>query len=323
MTKKKNEIKKINLNKEKNFISAVVYTHNNEDDIKYFLNSIFNLLKEKFEHFEIICVDDKSTDNTCKVIREVASNFEDTVVSIVTMSYYQGLEASMNAGIDLAIGDFLLEFSMPIIDYDLKLIMDVYYKCLEGNDIVSARPEGKTRFTSKIFYTIFNRYSNVRNRVGTESFCIISRRAINRVVDINKTIPYRKVLYANCGLKYFVLDYSPLDNKKKKIDKKEHIIRKDMAMDSLVLFTDVAAKVAITMSILMMIVLVGTILYTVIIFFTSHPIAGWTTTMLLLSFAMFVLFAILTIIIKYLDVIINLIFKDKNYLIESIDKITR
>ena len=41
-------------NKEKNFVSAVVYVHNSETRIMEFLKTIIEVLEENFEHSEII-----------------------------------------------------------------------------------------------------------------------------------------------------------------------------------------------------------------------------------------------------------------------------
>lgn len=64
-------------------------------------------------------------------------------------------------------------------------------------------------------------------------------------------------------------------------------------------------------------------IYTVSIFLMAKPIEGWTTTMLLLSFAFFGIFVILMIMLKYLSILIDLIFKKEKYLIESIYKINK
>ena len=58
----------MSLNKEKNFVSAVVYLYNNEREVAGFLNTVNGLLKENFEKYEIICVNDCSTDNTVKAV---------------------------------------------------------------------------------------------------------------------------------------------------------------------------------------------------------------------------------------------------------------
>jgi dolichol-phosphate mannosyltransferase len=52
----------------------------------------------------------------------------------------------------------------------------------------------------------------------------------------------------------------------------------------------------------------------------STPVAGWTTTIFFMSFAFFGLFGILTIIIKYLQILVDLVFRRKKYSFESIEK---
>lgn len=310
-------------NKEKNFISAVVYVHNNEKEIGNFLEKINEKLNSNFEKYEIICVNDSSIDDSVKEIKKVADNINGTIVSIINMSYYQGIELSMNAGVDLAIGDFVYEFDNINIDYDLDTIIKVYQESLKGFDIVSAKANKKERLTSRIFYKLYNKNSNSMYQIHTESFRIISRRAINRVKAMNKTIPYRKAIYANCGLKLNVIKYDVVKDFNNKLNKEIKDTRIGLAIDSIILFTDVSYKVAIFMSLFMMIVAIITGIYTIVVFLCGQPIAGWTTTMLLLSFAFFGIFAILTIMIKYLSILIDLIFKKQKYLIESIEKITK
>ncbi len=85
-------------NKEKNFVSAVIYVHNAERRIEEFLGIIINLLEDNFEHSEIICVDDCSDDNSVELIRKCSKNATYTSVSVVNMSHFHGLELAMDAG---------------------------------------------------------------------------------------------------------------------------------------------------------------------------------------------------------------------------------
>lgn len=311
------------VNKEKNFISAVIYVHNNEKEIQYFLEKLDDILNKNFDKFEIICVNDASTDKSVELIKKIANKIPNTMMSIVNMSYYQGLELSMNAGVDLAIGDFVYEFDNILIDYDLKVIIDVYQKSLKGYDIVSAKSNGKKHLSSRLFYAIFNKNSNSAYKIDTETFRIISRRAINRVNSMSKTTPYRKAMYAKCGLKITSIVYRNVKDIKTKFTKENSNTRKDLAIDSIILFTDVSYKFAITMLIIMMLVAIFTGVYTIVMFLCAQPIEGWTTTMLLLSFGFFGIFLVLLIVIKYLSILIDLIFKKQEYIIESVEKITK
>lgn len=308
-------------NKEKNFISAVLYVHNNEMQIVDTLKRINEILSNNFEKYEIICVNDYSTDKSAEQIRGFADNIKGSMISILNMSYYQGIELSMNAGVDLAIGDFVFEFDNIEMDYSKETIIEVYYQSLKGFDIVSAAPKKPMKKTSILFYNVFNGYSNNPNKLKTEAFRILSRRAINRVQSMNKTIPYRKAIYANCGLKIDTIYYDSI--MKKNMNRDDGDFRKNIAIESLILFTDIAYKAAIFMTLLMIIGIVLVGIYTVVVFVSQQPVAGWTTTMLFLSVVFFGVFAILAIVIRYLSIIVDLIFKKQKYMIESIEKITK
>lgn len=309
------------INKEKNFISAIIYVHNNEEEIANTLNNMNNVLEANFEKYEIICVNDCSKDGSVKKIKEAAENIQGLVISVLNMSYYQGIELSMDAGVDLAIGDFVFEFDNAYMDYKAETIMNIYYHSLKGFDIVSASPKTRMKTSSMLFYKLFNSYSNNPNQLKTETFRILSRRAINRVQSMNKTIPYRKAVYSNCGLKVDTLYYEiSSSDARVNVNVNE---RKELAIESLILFTDIAYKFTLFIALLMMIGIIGVVIYTISIFMTKQPVAGWTTMMLLLSIGLFGIFSILAIIIRYLSIIIELIFKKQKYMIESIEKITK
>ena len=295
-------------NKEKNFISAVVYVNNDEKEIKNFLEKINNVFYENFLKYEIICVNDCSTDNSYEEIKKWRNGIKQTNLSltIINMSIYQGRELAINAGVDLAIGDFVFEFDNIVMDYEPNIIMDVYRKALEDYDIVNSSSNGKKYKSSILFYKIFNTFSNNQYKLDTETFRILSRRAINRIHSMNKTI---------------TIKYESDKKSKNKLNKRQRKERQKNAIDSLILFTDISYKFSIIMSLIMMIVTMIVAIYTICIFISSSPIRGWTTTMLFLSFGFFGMFVIFTIIVKYLSIIVNLIFKKSKYIIESVEKI--
>lgn len=306
------------LSKEKNFISAVVYVHNDADVIKEFTKNLYATLKQNFLKFELIFVNDASTDNSVEAIREVTGSFEGCATSILSMSYHQGTEMAMNAGVDLSIGDFVYEFDSILMDYEADMIFDLYKESLKGFDIVSASPKNGQRISSKLFYKVFNKFANMEYMLSTERFRVISRRAINRVNSLSKTIPYRQAVYANCGLKLKTIEYKGTKNvKSNKKDKSE------LAVNSLLLFTDVAYKVTRLMAVVMMLLTLCMAIYAAIVFVMGQPIEGWTTLVLIISGSFFGLFAILTMIVKYEAVILDLNFKKKEYVFESIEKISK
>lgn len=310
-------------NKEKNFVSAVIYVHNAEVRVGNFLKNIIDVLEENFEYSEIICVNDSSTDDSCSRIKEASQNAGSTSLSIIHMSYFHGLEAAMNAGVDLAIGDFVFEFDDTVFDFEKEEIMQVYQRSQQGYDIVSAVPNRRERFSSSVFYHIFDRFTSLGFKMHTESFRILSRRVINRVSSMNKTVPYRKAIYAAQGLKSDVIRYEPNHLENVRYDKQERRYRFELAVDSFVLFTELGYRFSIAMTVFMMLMSAFMVLYSIAVFATSHPVAGWTTTILFLSVAFLGLFGILTVVIKYLQLLVNLVFKRKHYSFEGIEKLTK
>lgn len=308
--------------KEKNFISVVIYVHNAEERIATFLEVMISVIEKHFEHSEIICVNDYSDDDSVHVIKKTAQKAKTASITILSMSYFHGLEAAMNAGVDLSIGDFVFEFDNTVLDFEHDMIMEIYSRALQGYDIVSAVPDRKEKFTSGLFYRVFDYFTDLSYKMSTESFRVLSRRVINRINSMNKMIPYRKAVYANCGLKTDRIEYKVRNDMHGKTDAREKKYRAGLAVDSLILFTEVGYRFSKVMTVLMMCMSIFMIVYSIVIYTSFHPVAGWTTTILVLSVAFFGLFGVLTIIIKYLQLLVDLVFKRKHYSFESIEKLT-
>lgn len=99
--------------------------------------------------------------------------------------------------------------------------------------------------------------------------------------------------------------------------------RFDLASEALILFTDFGYKFSSFMAFLMMFISIAAVVYAILIYLISKPIEGWTTTIIFISISFFALFVVLTIVIKYLKIILDLIFKKKYYNFESIEKLTK
>jgi len=266
-------------------------------------------------------VNDCSTDNTVKAVEAFCEENSVKSLTLINTSFFQGVESAMVAGVDISIGDFVFEFDSCLVDYSEDMIMSVYRKSLEGNDVVFAVPKGAGRTTSKLFYSLFNRFSDMQYKIKTQRFSIISRRGINRVKSMGVKTVYRKAVYASCGLPVADFDYTP-ETVLKSADTQK-AVKQELALNSLILFTDIGYKISITLSFMMAAVLMLAGIYTVVIFLSANPVAGWTTTMLVISFGFFGLFLLLAFVLKYLSLILNLVFTKKQYVVESIRKITK
>lgn len=305
--------------KEKKLISVILYLYNNENTVLEFLDLIIEQTDKLFEQFEIIIVNDCSTDASVQKLKNAAF-LKPYQISIIQMSFHQGVELCMNAGLDLSTGDFVYEFDSIIIDYDKNLIEQSFRKILEGYDIVSVSPVSNEKTSSNLFYKTYNYFSKSSYKLRSDRFRILSRRAINRSFSISATIPYRKAMYINSGLKIATLEYQKLNQLKATSEKS--YLRKKTAIDALIIYTNLAFSVSVTISLLLLFCTLSIIIYTIFIYFgKDKPIEGWTTIMLLLSGGFSGFFLLSAIIIKYLSLILELVFKKKSYIQENIEKI--
>ena len=311
--------------KEKKFISLVVYLHDAAPYLKYFLDTVLPLCENNFEQFELVCVDDACMDGTVDLLKEYVEGRQvKAMVSVVHMSFFQGLESAMNAGRDIAIGDFVYEFDDIFVDYEPDVILEVYRRLIAGSDIVAASSRGKLRLTSRIFYALFNRTSRGNGKIGPETFRIVSRRAINRIKSMGQYIPYRKAVYMNCGLRAQTFEYESKDVDVRIRNKTVASERTSLAFESFIYFTNVLERASAIICGVFLVATLGMGVYLVHDFFSADkPVEGWLSTMGVLCLGFFGVFALLTIILKYLSVMLNLIFKHQRYLVSDIEKVVK
>ena len=290
--------------KEKNFISAVVYLHNDGARAVEFCRAASAELDAHFAQYELVVVDDACTDDTVEQLR--AWGREQTApLTILRMSMYHGLENAMNAGLDAAIGDYVYEFDSTELCYPAELIIKAYQTALQGSDIVSVCPR-TVRGGSSLFYKVFNAHSQSAYRLRTDAFRLVTRRAINRVHASSAHLPYRKAAYAASGLKMTDLEFDGRLTIKSKG-------RFNLALDSLALYTNAGFKASMTITLCMLVLALAELVYTLVVFATGHPVAGWTTTMFVITVGFAGLFAVLTIVVKYLSLLLELTFKQQKY----------
>lgn len=309
---------------EKKFVSFVIYLHNDAERTEHFFKTVMPVIDSYFEQYELICVNDESTDDTIDKVRAFAKESgRGNIINLIHMGFYQGMESSMNAGRDISIGDFVYEFDDLTADYDPKILIDAYEKLLTGYDIVSVSGNRPKKLTSRLFYSLYNRTSRGNGKIGSETFRILSRRAINRVKSMGRYIPYRKAVYANCGLKTTTLSYELAEGKKTESRRPaDSSMRTALAFDSFIYFTSFLEKLSLTISVVFLAFSLIMGIYIITDYFNVRkPVEGWMSTMGFLSIGFFGVFALLTIILKYLSVLLNLIFRQQRYLVSDVEKL--
>ena len=96
--------------------------------------------------------------------------------------------------------------------------------------------------------------------------------------------------------------------------------RLDLAIDSLVLYTDFGYRLSIVVAIAKAFMAVCELGYTIAIYAVGKPVSGWTTTMFVLTLGLLGLFAIFIVVLKYLSLILRMTFQKQSYQVENIEK---
>ncbi len=306
------------MEKDKNFISAVVRLSDEKKHVQPFLKRLTEQLGERFAQYELIFVNDASRDGSAEAVRSFLKEMEDAPpVTMVHMSLHQSLELVMQAGVDMAVGDFVYEFDSMQTCWPQEFLYKAYENCIGGSDIVAVSPQKNRGVFSAVFYKMFNSSSGSKYQLRTDAFRILSRRAINRIRAISDTTPFRKAAYAACGLRVEYLCY------KGDAGTMNENLRAARAVDALVVYTNLAFKGSLCIAGLMLTLMLVAVVYTVVVYFGvgPAPASGWTTTMLVLTGGFFGVFLILAVVLKYLALLVELVFKKQKYLIESVEKV--
>lgn len=312
------------MKKEPKFVSVVAYVRNDEDLIAPFLSHTMNYVSSLFEKCELILVNDDSTDGSIGAIHKFYDDAPPAyMVSIVKLGKVQGLEAAMNIGRDMAIGDYVYEFDDLHTDYAVDVIEQAYRRCLDGNDIVSVSGNYKMRFSSKLYYSIYNRFSRSQYPIGQETARLLSRRAINRIKSVGNSVPYRKAVYMNCGLKAdrIVFDVAKSARNNHRMSSNDE--RMNLAINSFIYFTDVMEKLSLGACVAFILIALAVIVYAIwSLFMDNHLASGWVSLMGFISIGFIGIFGIMTIVLRYLGVLIDLSYRQQHHLIEDIEKIS-
>ena len=193
-------------------ISIVVSCLNEEDSIPLFYKEIKKVSNSmKNVTFEIIFVDDGSTDNTLSIIKSLRD--EDKSVRYISFSRNFGKEAAMYAGLKASTGDYV-----TVMDADLqdppKLIPKMYeYLTKEDYDIVGTRrvtrkgePVIRSMF-ARLFYKIINSMSDIEMVSGARDFRLMKRYVVDSILSMKEYNRYSKGLFSFVGFKTKWLEY--------------------------------------------------------------------------------------------------------------------
>ena len=194
-------------------LSLVVPCYNEAENIANFQNAVIDAFRNCSYNFEIIFVDDGSTDATLHELRK-AFKKQLCPVKVISFSRNFGKEAGIFAGMKHASGDYI-----SLIDADLQQRPEIVRNMVEllddqpEIDVVAAyqdrRNEGKIlSFFKKGFYQLINKLSDVNLKSDASDFRTFRRSVAESILSMGECHRFSKGIFAWVGFKTQYIPYT-------------------------------------------------------------------------------------------------------------------
>jgi len=194
-------------------VSIIVPCFNEEKNIRVLTEQLIDVLA-KYENYELLFIDDGSTDKTLQHIKELSAN--EHKIKYISFSRNFGHQNALKAGFDHAVGDCVISMDSDL-QHPVELIDQMIQKWKEGFEVIyTIREDGPElpmfkRLTSHIFYKFINRISNTMIPERSADFRLLDRVVVDVLKDINESFLFVRgmiswVGFKQCGIRYAAND---------------------------------------------------------------------------------------------------------------------
>jgi len=190
--------------------SIVVPIYNEKENLPELHRRVSEVMTKTRKPWELVLVDDGSTDGSTDMIRELAK--KDKHIRPVIFARNFGHQIAITAGWDYARGD-----AVVIIDADLQdppeLILEMAEKWKEGYEVVyavRAEREGESWFklwTASLFYRIIFRITDVKIPLDTGDFRLMDRKVVDVLKSMRERHRFPRGMSAWVGFKQIGVEY--------------------------------------------------------------------------------------------------------------------
>lgn len=190
--------------------SIIAPIYNEKDNLPELHRRVKEVMTQTGAPWELILVDDGSTDGSTEIIRELAK--KDKHVRPVIFARNFGHQIAITAGWDYARGDAVI-----VIDADLQdppeLILEMAKKWQEGYEVVyavRAEREGESWFklwTASLFYRIIYRITDVKIPLDTGDFRLMDRKVVDVLKSMRERHRFPRGMSAWVGFKQIGVEY--------------------------------------------------------------------------------------------------------------------
>lgn len=229
-------------------LSLVVPCFNEQENVQRFYDEVKSTFEGLVSDYEIVYVNDGSTDKTSDELKKIYNN-DSARVQVLTFSRNFGKEAAMYAGLSNAKGDLVC-----IIDADLQqhpsVVIDMLKAMSEDNsiDCVAAyqaeRKEGKVISAVKSgFYKLINKMAEVDFVNGASDFRLMKRPMVDAIVSMSEKHRFSKGIFSWVG---FNTKYIPYEVKEREFGETKWSLWKliKYAIDGVVSFSTAPLKLS-------------------------------------------------------------------------------
>lgn len=289
----------------KPFTSFVIYCHQAAPALKPFMAVLGKLIHDRFENAEVILVDDASSDNTAKTGLESLKE-QGLIGSVLVLPHRHYRERALFAGSDKSIGDFVLEFDACDPGLPIHLVPSLFEKsAAEGADLVALCPDRINDFATRLYYRVFNHFSELPRPIVRQRILLSSRRSINALLNIQERTRNRQVLSQMIGFTLLRVNYPGSDSSSSNLDG-DFWDRTSIGLENLIAYTKIGARLPMMLSAGFAALTVIILFYTVISLILRHDVAsGWASLMLFMGIGFSGIFLILALLSLYVTKVLR------------------
>lgn len=283
-------------------LSLVIPIYNEEPLIPELLKRAFQSLSAVTDEFEVICVDDGSSDNSLQRLLDFRGR--EKRLKIIALSRNFGYQAAYTAGLEQARGDLVV-----MMDGDLQdppeLIPDMVRLARADNfDIVHARrTERNEKFCKKmllyIFHYVFSRMSGKKDIRNIGNFSLMNRQALTALLSFKERTRYLPGLRFFIGFHQGFLDYER-ENRYGGRAKMNLPALYKLALDALFSFSEIPIRLCLLIGLAGVLICFAAFVYVLVSKFTGIAPFGWSSTTLSIYFMGFIQLIFLGILGEYL-----------------------
>jgi len=299
-------------------LSVIIPCFNEEDNVKPLYNELLKYLQSL--HYEILFVDDGSTDQTLANITALAD--ENNNVRYISFSRNFGHQNALKAGYDHARGDCILSMDADM-QHPPSLIPEMIEKWQEGYEIVFTRRDDRKntgflkRLTSRGFYKLMNFLSDTRIESGSADFRLLDKKVVMEIRKLNEHDLFMRGLVSWLGFRKYCIEYSP---NKRFAGHTKYSVRKMLsyAGTGITSFSTKPLKLSIFFGFLFAIIAFIYGLYAIYeALFTHNTITGWTSVIVSVLFIGGIQLVMIGILGEYLGKLFMENKRRPNYIIRK------